>query len=103
MILDVQVLRDGTPESVAQILAEHLNAEIGADDYGNPAIRLDTGTVVTARLGYDRTVVYAEVRSPDRALADRVYGILEARTAWPIALVDSTDDHPEDVTLRERR
>lgn len=103
MILDVHVLRDGTPAAVAQILAEHLDAEIGADEYGNPAIRLDTGTIVTARLGYDRTVAFAEVRSPDRDLADRVYEILEAHTAWPIALVDSTDDHPEDVTLRERR
>lgn len=102
MILDVRVLRDGTPESVAQILAQHLDTEIGADEYGNPAIRLDTGTIVVADDSWDVGVVYAEVRAPAETLADRVYEILEASTPWDIALVDSSDEHPEDVVLRER-
>lgn len=87
---------------VARVVGAALQRPVGVDDRGNPQVAAVDGLIRVARLGYDRTVVYAEVRSDTAALAERVYEELEARTDWPIALVDSTDDHPEDVILSER-
>lgn len=100
MILDVRVGAGSTPDAVADALAAALDVSVGVDDRGNPKLVPEGGLIRVARSGYDRTIVLAEVRSGTRALADRAYEILVARTPWDVQLVDSSDDHPEDVVLR---
>jgi hypothetical protein len=102
MILDVRVMRGATPAAVAELLSRHIGAEVGVDQYGNPSIRTDSGTIVAAESLWDVGQVYAEVRSPDGMLANRVYDILVENTDWDVSLVDSSDNHPEDVVLRHR-
>ncbi|OBB79271.1 hypothetical protein A5779_12790 [Mycolicibacterium peregrinum] len=75
---------------------------MGVDQYGNPSIRTDAGTIVAAESLWDVGQVYAEVRSPDGVLANRVYDILVENSGWDVSLVDSSDNHPEDVVLRHR-
>ncbi|CAM3742585.1 hypothetical protein ACXYTP_00065 [Tsukamurella ocularis] len=103
MILDVHVSAGGvTPEAVADEVAAALGIEVSADERGNPKLTPPGGLVRVARLGYDRAVVYAEVRSDTAALAWQVYDALVARTSWDVTLLDTSDDHPEDVVLRSR-
>jgi hypothetical protein len=102
VILDVRVLRGVTPGALVEAISPHLQGEVGVDQYGNPSIRTDDGTIVAGEALWDIGQVYAEVRSADGALANRVYDILVENTGWDVSLVDSSDNNPEDVVLRHR-
>ncbi|WP_298811881.1 hypothetical protein [uncultured Gordonia sp.] len=102
MILDIRVLSGVTPSALVAAVAAHVPGEVGVDQYGNPSLRTDAGTIVAAESLWDTGLVYAEVRSSDAALANRVYDVLVDNTDWEVSLVDSSDNHPEDVVLRHR-
>ena len=52
-ILDIRVLSGVTPSALVAAVAAHVPGEVGVDQYGNPSLRTDAGTIVAAESLWD--------------------------------------------------